>query len=221
MVKALFFLILFGSSTLTIAQLPNDQVDVGQLMGELVITKKNGDNIKQVMLLPPDYWEIALSEGRYAGSSVIGELKAVFDGYLLVGTLDVKVNVMGNFLGNEIDIQLIDGNKSVHKPIPEEELNQDLKRMLEVFKPAMVNMLGKLGEQLQFFIFDNYDVNGDKILAPREKGNFSIVVNESKFAYRTPLGSMVEKKICPTTGEELNGNWDFCPWHGTNLNNKN
>ena len=72
MVRALFCLILFGSTTLSIAQLPNDQVDVGQLMGELIITEKKGDNIKQVMILPPDYWEIALSEGRYAGSSVTG-----------------------------------------------------------------------------------------------------------------------------------------------------
>ena len=221
MIKTLFCLILICSTTLSIAQLPNDQVDVGQLMGELIITKKSGDNIKQVMLLPPDYWEIALSEGRYSGSNVIEELKEVFDGFLLVATLDVKVNVMGNFIGNEIDIQLIDGSKNAHDPIPESELNEDLKAMVTVFKPAMVNMLGKLGEQLQFYVFDNHDANGDDILAPREKGSFSIVVNDSKFAYRTPLGSMVEKKICPTTGEELNGNWEFCPWHGVKLNNKN
>jgi len=221
MAKALFCLILLCFSTISIAQLPNDQVDIGQLMGELVTSKKNGDNLKQVMLFPPDYWAIALSESSFAGPDVIDELHKIFDGYLLVGTLDANMNVVGNFIGNEIAIQLIDSKGKVHNHIPEDKLNPDLKTMLEVFKPTMAGMLGKMGEQLQFFIFNNFDADGDKVLSPREKGNFTVVVNETKFTYRTPLGSMVEKKICPTTGIELNGNWDFCPWHGTKLDNKN
>ncbi len=28
------------------------------------------------------------------------------------------------------------------------------------------------------------------------------------------------KKICPEEVEALNGNWEFCPWHGKKLNNQ-
>jgi hypothetical protein len=29
------------------------------------------------------------------------------------------------------------------------------------------------------------------------------------------------KKIRPEEGELLNGNWEFCPWHGKKLNTQN
>jgi len=32
---------------------------------------------------------------------------------------------------------------------------------------------------------------------------------------------MVGKKTCPEDQEQLNGNWEYCPWHGVELIYKN
>lgn len=213
-------LALFITNT-SFSQVTNDKVDIGELMTDLVLTKKSGNNIKQVLLLPPDYWEIVLSDSRFKGGSIVEEVKEMFDGFILVACIDAEVGLYGSFVGNEIAIQLMDAEGGKHDPIPDEELSEELGGMISVFKPIMSRMLGQMGEQLRFYIFKNTDINGNEILAPRNKGNFALFLNESKFAFRTPFGAMVEKKTCPETGEKLNGNWDFCPWHGTKLLHKN
>ena len=82
----------------------------------------------------------------------------------------------------------------------------------------MVQMLGQFGQQMEFHVFPEKAQDGSLIAAPLSRGEFTVVFNENEdFKFKLPLSSMVEKKACPEDGELLNGNWEYCPWHGKKL----
>ncbi len=82
-------------------------------------------------------------------------------------------------------------------------------------------MAGQLGEQMIFYVFKNELEDGTTAISPYHKGKLYVKVNDEDFIYRLPIQAMVEKKICPEDGEYLNGNWEYCPWHGSKLLVKN
>ena len=59
-------MILILSTAANFAQVRSENIDIGDLMGELVITKKTGSNMQQVWVLPSDYWEISIAFGNFA-----------------------------------------------------------------------------------------------------------------------------------------------------------
>ena len=68
-----------------------------------------------------------------------------------------------------------------------------------------------------FYVFKNELEDGSTAISPFNTEKLLVKVNDEDFIYRLPLASMVEKKVCPEDQELLNGNWVYCPWHGTKL----
>jgi len=201
---------------------PKDLADVElmSLMKDLVVTTKNGQNMKQVMLMPPEYWYVALNDSPMAGAFV-DEFTAGFEGHFVVAALDLDIGAFGNFESNEMDLTFIGTDGSQNKPLNEQDLPSEMKTVLNVMKPMMGSMLGELGSNYEFLVFSSVNANNETIIDLYGADSVSFIISDTTLDINFPLNALVVEKICPTDNKTLSGSWKYCPWHGTTLKAQN
>ena len=84
-------------------------------------------------------------------------------------------------------------------------------------KPVIAGMLGHKPKNIHFFLFPANSSKGSPLVQATGKGRFAMVVNKREFLWRTPFAALMPPKRCPIDGEQLNGGWEFCPYHGVEL----
>lgn len=221
MLKQLCTLAIFIGAILTAtAQQKAEKVEVVDMVKDLILMKKVESNIKQVWWIPSEYWRFALTEDQNIGEEIILDIEAKLAGYTLFSVVNSDISPFSGFKKRDATISIIDKNE-ILSPLSEEEIPDDIKELINIFRPTLAGMIGQLGEQMIFYVFKNNLEDGTTAISPYNKGKLLVKVNDTDFTYRLPLQSMVEKKICPEDQEQLNGNWEYCPWHGTELIYKN
>ncbi len=221
MSKQLFAIMLFMLSITTlVAQQKAEKVEVIDMVKDLILTKKVDSNIKQVWWLPSEYWRFALADTPNIGEEVIRDIESKLKGYSLFSVVNSDISPFEGFKIKDAVVSIVN-NDAILKPIPDEDVPADIKELINLLRPTLAGMVGQLGEQMIFYVFKNNLEDGTTAISPYNTGKLDIKVNDAGFIYRLPLQSMVEKKICSEDQEQLNGNWEYCPWHGTKLIYKN
>lgn len=197
-------------------QVKSEKVDLMEMVQDLLITKKTNENMTQVLWLPLEYWELALADIQYADEGTKQEILRIFNDYTIFSVVNVSVTSQG-FVENPSVISFTGTDNETYKPIKAEDLPNDVNYLLEGIRPLLANMLGQFGEKMQLNIFKNTNSKGNPIAGTLQKGQITVAVNDEEFVYRLPLSAMVAKKTCPKDNELLNGNWEYCPWHGKKL----
>ena len=82
-------------------------------------------------------------------------------------------------------------------------------------------MLGKMGENMYFFLFQKEDNPRDRIIHPTKEEKFTVKLGGEKLHWNLPLSSLLKPKKCPVDNEIMNGSWKFCPFHGVKLDTTN
>ncbi|GGG07026.1 hypothetical protein GCM10011344_04390 [Dokdonia pacifica] len=212
--------ILILTATTVSAQNKAEKVELIDMAKDLIITKKQESNIKQVWWIPSEYWRIALTDSPDIGEEIITDIETKLVGYSLFSVVNSDISPFSGFKKRDATITIIHNNE-ILLPLPEEEIPTDIKELIDVFRPTLAGMAGQLGEQMIFYVFKNELEDGTTAISPYNTGKLYVKVNDVDFIYRLPLQSMVAKKVCPEDQEQLNGNWDYCPWHGIKLIEQN
>lgn len=215
----LFFVL---SITFSFAQedkvIPAKKVVLTALIKDVQIIRKKKDNFKMVWWIPVEYWQLSMDDSSLAQSEFSDQLVSVFEGYTLVCTINTDISAFGGLVKKPSKIQLKDKKGTIYNAFTDEEIPEEYQTMLTSIKPAMSQMLGQFGRQMEFHVFPEKAKDGSLIAAPLSRGEFSVLFSEDEeFKFKLPLSSMVEKKECPEDDELLNGNWEYCPWHGKKL----
>lgn len=217
MSKHIFAIMVFILSITSLtAQQKAEKVEVIDMVKDLILNKKVDSNIKQVWWLPSEYWRFALADTPNIGEEVIVDIESKLKGYSLFSVVNSDINPFDGFKIRETEVTIVNNN-AILTPIPDEEVPADIKELINLLRPTLAGMVGQLGEQMIFYVFKNDLEDGTTAISPYNTGKLDIKVNGTGFIYRLPLQSMVEKKTCPEDQEQLNGNWEYCPWHGTKL----
>ncbi len=172
--------------------------------------------------VPEDFWRVSFEQTPKATQTQYEELIKVVKPNSVFAAIDGKI---GNFGGVTFtsetsirsSIKLIDAQRNTYAPLSVENVNADMKNFLAMMKPVLANMLGPMGQNMNFFLFPAKNSAGQNITDATKEGTFSVKVANSEFKFRTPLGSLLVPKVCPADGEKLGGAWKFCPWHGVKL----
>jgi hypothetical protein len=210
---------IFSITTLT-AQQKAEKVEIIDMVKDLVLTKKVESNIKQVWWLPSEYWSFALADNPSIREEAIRDIESKLKGYSLFSVVNSDISPFEGFIIKDAVVTIVN-NDAILKPIPDEDIPADIKELINLLRPTLAGMVGQLGEQMIFYVFKNDLEDGTTAISPYNTGKLDVKVNGTGFIYRLPLQSMVEKKTCPKDQEQLNGNWEYCPWHGTKLIYKN
>jgi len=120
------------------------------------------------------------------------------------------------------NIILRDSNGIEYGPL--ETLPPEIQGLPTLFKVILGQLSGPLGENIEFFIFPGKNKEGEVLADAKLKGSFSMVIKEvagpgeSVYEWNLPLTSVLPPTFCSVGGEQVEANWNYCPWHGNPLN---
>ncbi|NRD23429.1 hypothetical protein HNV10_09265 [Winogradskyella litoriviva] len=210
--KNLIFIAFCFYISIAFSQNKNKNPDLMTLVKDLIQTEKTGQNMKQVWWLPEVYWEVALKDSPLGTQALIDEISTIFKDYSLFILLDAELTAFSGIKKNKIlDLELVVNNNS-YKPL--KSYSDEIQSMIDVLKPTFSKMLGEVGENIEFFVFDN---TFSDAISPTKETVFQLNFNNSSFEYNLPLPSLVREKKCPIDNKKHNGSWKFCPYHGEEL----
>jgi hypothetical protein len=226
----LFLVLCFLGATAvyTSAQAPaasdSERDVVDDLLTETQKSVTANQRIGIVWWIPAEFWE-ASTMRQGTSQERAHEMFASLREYTIVCVAVGKMGVgninwypEGDLRANTI---LRDSAGLNYKPIT--EISSDAGGLLSVMKPVLANILGPMGQSLQFLMFPAKTQAGSFIADPRRAGNFSVVISdllgpkESSFDWRLPLTSLSPPRFCPVGHERVKADWKYCPWHGVAL----
>ena len=196
------------------------------LLAETQRSSEDPNRLGLVWWMPREFWEISLAAGPApstpeqitAFTSVLGNytLFAVADG--VIGQFGGVTWISSEDLRSGVELQDSSGTRYV--ALAEDQVSPDARNLAASMKPALTNMLGPMGEHMEFFFFPSTSPNGRPIADAKADGSFRFRVGKDFYDWRLPLGSILPKKVCPVDREELSGAWKYCPWHGKKLKSR-
>ena len=196
----------------------NNQVDLIEFVKECQILKKDQSNMSMVWWIPTEYWIESMKAANQASPEMVQAIEEGMDDYIVLAAYDAELGAMGGLTYKKnLKAEVLDKNGKRYMPISEKEVSVQAQTMISALKPQMSSIIGPMGENMEYFLFPARDDAGDQIVDVKGEGHLKVILNEKPFMWRTPLGSLVPKKKCPTDGELLSGAWSFCPWHGKKL----
>lgn len=194
--------------------------DMTALSRELSLQKITDKSFKLAFWLPP---EIFMAGNANMGAAQLRQLRAMLQGHAVFFVAETEAGVVGMGAGKPraelvktMALVINDGQRI--SPMPESEINQDIKLLLDLMKPMMKSQLGKLGDALEPMVFRVPRSEGDAgLLMGAGKGRIKVLLSGDEFAWRLPLGSLLPPNVDAETGEQFPGNFVFNPFTGRKL----
>jgi len=200
-------------------------ISIDDLLTETQLSSDNTDYVEMIWWMPTEYWRTILSQDPSISQAEIDEIVALVEDYVFIAAVKGKIGMFGGVTFEKEDVVRKMLKVSYQdKPLnllSESELNADLQNFITMMKPMMANMLGSMGENMHFLVLENKDQSKlESPIDPYSYHKLEFELGDFKKEIDLPLASLLEEKICPKTNKELNGKWNYCPIHGTELKKK-
>jgi hypothetical protein len=145
--------------------------------------------------------------------------------YIVIVALDGEMGPLGGITYKSKEtiqstMQIIDSEGNHYFPLANDKIDTDTNNFLSLMKPVFANMLGAMGENMNFYLFPAKNEKGNNIVDVKKEGKFSIVIDKAEYKWKLPLSSLLPPRLCPIDSEQLNGAWKYCPTHGVDLTRK-
>lgn len=204
------------------AQAQAHQVDLSALIDETQKSLPDADRMSIVWWIPEEFWQVNFAQDASIPKAQAEEFLRTVRPYVIIAVVDGKIGTFGGVTYKSEEairgmVQLVDTHGGIHRPLPGEKVDPDTKNLLAMMKPVFSNMIGKMGENVQFLVFPSKDSRGRKLADAVQEGSLTVKLGADVLKWRLPLGALLPAKSCPVDGERLNGAWKFCPWHGDKL----
>lgn len=199
-------------------------INLNEFVQETQLNSGENGELKIAWWIPVEFWEIVLTQDKSLPAEQAQEMIEKLKPYSMIAIIDGK---MGAFSTVEYtpkskirnNLSLTANNGKRYKPLLEDDLNSEITILLATFKPILKSMMGEMGGNMHFFVFDDQE-GGKRIFDPRDSGAIQLSIGEEKQKWDLPLGTLMSPKMCPVDRKEMNGKWTFCPFHGKKLVNQ-
>lgn len=217
------------ASTLTISSLlgfaQEVKTDINELIEDTQINLGEQGEIKMAWWIPTEFWRVTFENEPGIPAEEVDNFMKTLEPYSIFAVVEGEI---GNYGGVnytpletlESSLSLTGSDGKTYKSLLFTDLSADMRSFLSMFRPILVNMIGQLGENMHFFVFDDITSKGLRISDPYANGSVTLKCHNEEYKWRTPLGSLLAPKYCPVDNEEMSGAWKYCPFHGDELKEK-
>jgi hypothetical protein len=198
------------------------QTDLNRLIAEMQKSTGKTGEMKFVIWLSNEFWEIIMKNQAGSTEEQVKKMMEDFKPYSMFAVVEGKVNPFGEveYLSRDsitAHLVLTGNDGKSYRPIDAKTATFSVQMMMGVFEPILTKLFGQFGKNMQVYIFNDINAKKERACDPYKKGYISLKTLSTEYKWRTPIGSLLPLKICPVDKEEMNGAWDFCPWHGDKL----
>ena len=195
-------------------------LDLDEILAETQFMSDSEDYMEMVWWIPTEYWEAVYANDTTITPDQAQEIVSLLEQNDLIAVVRGKIGMFGgvNFddyetIRNSFDFTY----ESVkYQPMDPKDLNPDLSNFLSIIKPMLSNMMGNFGENLHILVYRKPGSN-KAVIDPFSKKNITFGLGKFETNITLPLGSLLKRKICPEDNVLHTAKWNFCPFHGTAL----
>ncbi len=210
-------------------RLPVEKVVLQDLVRETQfnLSPPGGNHIAVGWWIPQEYWiNVFRNTSGSDPKSVEAALKLLRN-YSLLAVVQCD-NENGNYRFYQQQ-QIASGLQLTYRPEegreqrlqPVRDLPADLEVLIASISPLITSVMGNMGRNLSFFVFQDLDANGKRAIDPYLIGTLELRLRQrngktlgSKLEF--PLNSLFLPRLCPN-GKPADAGWKFCPWSGKRL----
>ena len=222
--KRLLYLIIFSIICFNLYS-QNPKINLNDLIAETQLNRSNESTIKIAWWIPVEFWKGSLANQSNINKSQSDEFIEALSPYVMFAIIEGKVGPFGGISYVPFDtinkkLFLITETGEKYYPLSDDEISSDVQNLLLIFKPVLQNLIGQMGQNMHFFVFNDFTKNNNRICDPFQKGRVHLYIGDYNYAWKTPLGSLLPPKYCPVDNEKFSGAYEYCPWHGNKLETK-
>jgi len=201
----------------------DQKLDATGIIRDTQQVSNEGGEFNMAWWMPDEFWKASFAAKPGATTPAQQDtLIKVVHPYFIVGIISGKSGPFGAMTyRTEAEVramvQLKDTEGNLSKPLADDKVDGSVPALLGLMKPGLARMMGPMGENINFFVFDGTNKDGTRKYDPVKDGAVEMDLGDRVFKWRLPLDSVVPKQKCPTCGETLSGGYKFCPYDGTKL----
>jgi len=223
---ALVFALVYAIDAHAAEQKAMQDVDISALTNE---TQKatNSDGVHLAWWIPPEFWAASMAHEKDMSEKARKQMLDVLNRYSMLAVVQADVGTVGNFsyydratVTKGLKLELMTARQTTAlKPV--EKVPDELDPLLKVMTPLLESAMGRLGENLNFFVFED-QAKGGRVLSPYAQGALRVTLARKDgsaldpFVFELPLDSLYVPRHCPN-GKPAHVSWVVCPWDGTKL----
>ena len=202
-----------------------DEASTADLIAEVNRTIARPERgVVQLWWLPTEFW-VAASREIGQSPEEAEAVRRIFQDYLLIGAMDVRVDAAGQPSAASIAeiVERIEVWRGDEKLEVLRQVNPSLVDRSPQLTYAFKTSLQPLGTALRVLPLSNVDRGGQPVLAGDKAGDLRVIYKPAdggaptEVRWRGPLTSVVGHATCPVDGEKLAASFRFCPHHGNAL----
>lgn len=219
---ALLLLLTLPHAALAADALPPERVKVNELTQDLQRSSQVADSLDLIWWIPAEFWDVVMADEKDMSAQTRKEFADLFRSYTIVAAVKGKIGSFGvTDFESESDLRgklrIQDATGKAHEPIAANKVDRRLSMLIQVMRPMFKNLLGEMGDNMQFYVFPGKGADGKRMADPVGNGSFKVSLGSEAYAYRLPLGSLLVPQRDPSTGEIFPGSYRFNPYTGTEL----
>lgn len=201
-------------------------VDIAALTNE---TQKatNAEGVHLAWWIPPEFWAASMEREKDMPEKSRQQMLDILNRYSMLAVVQADVGPLGNFsyydratVTKGLKLELVSPKEiSVLKPM--DKVPEELDPLLKVMTPLLESAMGRLGENLNFFVYEDRK-KGARVISPYAQGAIKVTLARKDgaaldpFVFELPLDSLYVPRRCPN-GKPAHVSWVVCPWDGTKL----
>lgn len=198
------------------------KVNINKLTEETQQLSESPDTMRLVWWIPTEFWQTIFEQDNAITRLEADEMLNNFEKYTMVAVIDGDIKDDGTITYKTEEttfknLTVIGNDKVEYTPLYYDEIDEATSNLISIMKPMLGNMLGALGQNMHFYLFQKRDNPLDKIVNPINKESFTVKLDSDNFNWSLPLGSLLKPKKCPEDNKLHNGAWNYCPYHGKKL----
>jgi hypothetical protein len=195
--------------------------DMGALARDLTLTRNTGGRMVMVMWMPDEFWRAAFKVPGNLPSETIERYVGVIHPYVLLAVVDAQRGITAFRYADTAAVTgetTIEDSRGIsYKPLDPEAQDDEIRNLTQMMRPVLANMMGAVGQHMEFLVFANLDKSGNTVADAKATGALVVHVGDVAMSYRLPIGSVLPPVVDAKTGEWFPGNFKFNPYTGSKL----
>ncbi len=232
MLRLLFALILLSvpATSVALEKKAPEEVDFGQLLGELNLTPEGTapGELVVAMWLPPEFWAVNFIQDGGLSEREIEQTMEVFAGTSLLAVAQGAFTPSGvmeylsrDEIAGSLRVSVYFADDSLKNVALTGDVSPELEEMLAAVGPGFAASVGEMGENLHMFVLNDAQDTGARLADPWERGSLvidmiSVSGDPVLLSLPFPLDALYWPRYCPND-MPAKASWNFCPWSGEPL----
>jgi hypothetical protein len=201
---------------------PVRQLDFSKILTDIQRIRNDGTHLYMSMWAVPGFWlkaaELSGQDPESKDAQHLGQLARDYH-ILLVSKATLDVSGDSDYATEETlraNTRLLDSEGNSYAPISDKEMKREMRGMMAMLREFTRNSNGEQ-PHMHILLFPGKNEAGNYFADATVPGMLVATIDGQRLDYRLPLGSLLEPKRDPATGETFPGNFEYSPYTGTRL----